>query len=860
MAGKVRCHLLIACTVLLCSMVFSAGSFVDPKDTALAKKAADKKAKLCKDVEPIKFTAEERSNLREDLEQASGIYEPMMAAMKKSSSSSDLTTNLQDEINVGALIPKAAPIVAFFLFTPIYILICCWTCCPCCRCCLCCRKQRNIPCMVKMIFVIFTGALIFGMVLCGLLSLRGFGASNEGFKSTSCSSAELVDSIMNGQGSSGQLNYFAGVINTLNGFDQLISTLKPGSNFLTTLKNQFKNTKDIEKAVTVASETLGLLITMMAAPENKVPNDGVCNQPSDIGCLHHTCSVCKQIEDGLKPVKTSLENSVGEALKAIRRQLEDELSDDRLKSLSGSFDTAAAPLTGLKGLMHSGLGLFVEQDTTEMASSQLDSNGVVASLFLIACGLLIATCGGMSLTSWMCLEKRKSASLRKVAHRCACCTWNSGCIYILIAFLIGGILMLVSVVFSSLCLVMEDVVLKPSLLSDMSRALDLNMATSELTMLEDILGQCFKPDNTENPLLLKIIKVTNSTGAEITMDQMIVGNTKDRINAEFDKIGTMGSGQTLAGNPDVVKLRNLMKDNDMSKMLIPKWVEDTTYTGKTAYQPMGVNLNLQPYLVSSADKSDFVLEVSGSNQSVKGLLPFVNEMDSQFPSVGVHRRRRGQWKDRVKTWSGESCGTDPACDAATKFMGLKDKLITKNLYRCTYFKYPTSSGKCEVTFDNSAGTFLQDCTAEQAGSSGAVTYSMQKYTVPCDLDTFTAHVKSFDTKLDTVFTALDKISDSTKTKLQNGMKNTVNTQILDKISSISQGLTCGVFGQKYQKFINGLCYKGAWGLRAMASSYAATAALTFVVVLLIYVVWRIALDNDEKLTEVQKYEGERLAQ
>lgn len=708
-----------------------------------------------------------------------------------------------------------------------------------------------------MILVIISGGLIFGIVLCGLLSLRGFGASNEGFKATSCSSAELVDSIMSGSGSPGTLDYFAGMITTLKGFDQLQGTMKPGSSFVTTLKSQFENTKDIEKAVTVASETLGLLITMMGAPQNKAPSDGVCAQPSDPGCLHHTCAVCKQIEEGLQPVKFGLENSVGEALKGIRRQLETELSDERLSTLSGSFDSAAKPLTGLKELMHSGLGLFVEQDTTETASSQLDSLGVFASLALIACGLLIAACGGMSLTSWMCLERRKSASLRKAAHRCACCTWNSGCIYILFAFLIGGILTLVSVVFSSLCLVMEDMVLKPSILGDMNRALDLNMAASELSMLENILGQCFKPDNTVNPKLLTLITITNSSGAEIDMDQMIVGNTKDRINAEFDKIGTMGTGQTLADNSNVVKLRNLMKDNEMSKMMIPKWVEDTAYTGKTAYLGMASNSNVQPYLVSSADSSDFVLEVSGSNQSIKGLLSFVNELDSEFPTVGTNRRRTSLLKDRVKTWSGETC-PDPACDAATKFMGLKDKLITKNLYACTYFKKPTSSGKCDVTFDNSAGTFLEDCTTEQTDSSGAVTYSIETIPEPCDLDTFTAYVKSFDTKLDTVFTALDKISASTQTKLLTGMQSTVNTEILDKISSISEGLRCGIFGINYQKFINGFCYKGAWGLRAMASSYAATSALTLLVVLLLYVVWRIALDNEEKGTNVQKYEGDSM--
>ena len=91
--------------------------------------------------------------------------------------------------------------------------------------------------------------------------------------------------------------------------------------------------------------------------------------------------------------------------------------------------------------------------------------------------------------------------------------------------------MIVTMIMSSVCLFMEDMVLTPSVLNDMSRAMGVELSSGpQMTMLQDILGQCFKPNNPTNPMLLKILKVENSTGAEITMHQMIVGNTKDQAD------------------------------------------------------------------------------------------------------------------------------------------------------------------------------------------------------------------------------------------------------------------------------------------------------------------------------------------
>eukprot|EP00930_Biecheleria_cincta_P082374 TRINITY_DN72113_c0_g1_i1.p1 TRINITY_DN72113_c0_g1~~TRINITY_DN72113_c0_g1_i1.p1 ORF type:complete len:890 (-),score=146.84 TRINITY_DN72113_c0_g1_i1:160-2829(-) len=884
MAGRARSHLLVAYTVLLCSTAF--GAFLTPEDKTLARKAAEKEGRVCKELDPIDIKADEKKDLRKDLVDASGIYEVLMDAMKKSNDSSELSTHFTDgtQGQIGSLLPKAAPIIAFFIFGPVYFLICCWTCCPCCRCCLCRRKERKFWFVAKLIFVIVLGGLIFGMVLAGFLSLRGFGASNAGFKATSCTSAEFVSAVMNGQGTQGQSNYFDGMVRTLERFDRLKSSLKendftcnalsqadredPSKNpgcFITVLKQQLMNTKDIETAVVVATETVGLLATMMGAEENRLPKDGVCNQPTDPGCLHHNCSLCFELTAPLDTMKSQLSSSVSKALQDARKTVEQKLQGNALTSLEASFDDAGKPLQDLTKLIRSSLGPFVEEDSLEKLSDPINQNGAVASVFLILCGLLIAACGGTSVTAWMCLEKRKSAKLRKLTHRCACCTWNSGCIYILFAFLIGGILMIVTMIMSSLCLFMEDIVLTPTLLGDISRAMDLSdLQGPQLTMLQDILGQCFKPNNPTNPLLLNLLKVENSSGSEITMHEMIVGNTKDQINAQFDKIGSTTSVPQLHTHPSLTQMTNMLRDNEMSKMLLPKWLFDQNYAVYTSGFPaLDVKARLLAaglgdYVFSSADRSDAT--IPGQSQTIKGLDAFVTALNSKGAAYGAPiNYPPAQWKQAVADWAARStdaaCKIDPGCDAATNLMNWRHKLISsQNLYKCTYFGSSSAcssrSCKCTVAI-NSADQFTQSCT-QPSGD----TVTMSSFTVDCDLAEFTGHVQSFSTTLIDAFKALDAATAATMSGISVNLKGTVNAFILDEITKVSTGLTCGVFGEKYWKFLDGFCYKGVWGMRAMATSYSATAGLTFVVVILIYLVWRIALDNEVvgATTSVEKYD------
>jgi len=440
--------------------------------------------------------------------------------------------------------------------------------------------------------------------------------------------------------------------------------------------------------------------------------------------------------------------------------------------------------------------------------------------------------------------------------------------------------MVVTMVMSSLCLFMEDMVLTPDLLDDVSRAmgisLDSDPNSTQIPMLKDILGECFKPNNPVNPLLLQILKVKNSSGIEITMDQMIVGNTKDQINAQFDKIGgSTTSPPKFADNRDMKDLIGLLRNTTISKTMIPNWA-DTACAGTapptrctvitdrgTPVQAAFAGSPMLPagYAVSNADRFDATL----GSQNIEGLQDFVAAMNTARGETvntvwGHGPFASGSWKTDVQRWSGgqsvTTCTAHPGCDAATYVMKLKHKLIVNRpspLYTCSYFgRSPT---KCLSAHSNTRNA--KPCT-EETGPTGQKFYTMPKYDAKCNLDTLTNHFVELSHVLENAITDLDTVTASVMSGITVTMKGAVDSFVLDEITKISTGLTCGVFGEKYWKFLDGMCYRGVWGMRAMASAYSATAGLTFFVVLLIYVVWRISLDNSKFGDKdfIEKYEGE----
>jgi hypothetical protein len=193
---------------------------------------------------------------------------------------------------------------------------------------------------------------------------------------------------------------------------------------------------------------------------------------------------------------------------------------------------------------------------------------------------------------------------------------------------------------------------------------------------------------------------------------------------------------------------------------------------------------------------------------------------------------------KVACTDGASTVKGKACRAANNFMTLKKDLQTSNTFKCRKFEKDDGS-LCDVlnmveTFVGS-GLYTGDCLRAD-GTVKAKEYS-------CTLAEFTALTSGFNTRFDNVFKRMDGAAAVSMNKINVDMRKLVNVNIIDRITTVAEGLTCGFLGVAYQEFIDAACYAGVWGFTQISASYVACGVLTLILVIMMYVVWRISLDN-----------------
>ncbi|CAE7600990.1 unnamed protein product [Symbiodinium natans] len=435
--------------------------------------------------------------------------------------------NLLAERLPGKLIAIATPLIMFFLIFFVYTLICCWTACPFCKCCRCCRKKRAVPFVVKLLFLIVVGGFVLALVILSSLSTRGYSRAVEGFDVTNCAAARMVNSTFQGQTSP----YFLGLIPVLNIFDSLEGNLADGSQFINDLRGILLDTQDITDSVTVATATLDMLSAMLSDTRNTLPTGTV-----------HECVACAPLASTLSTVSSSVSSGTAAALSAARVEVDNQLSGSSLVSLRSSLSTATAPLVELKTTIKSSFTPFVEDTLMEQLSDQMNANGTVASVFMIGLALVLAGCAIIAILLWMCCDKRRSDDSGEPVHnpwtyRCACCTWCCGCYYTMLAFFLGGLLLILAVPLSSMCLIMEDI--SSTVITDISGALDIPIDPTSGDMMGAMIDQCIQ-NSTSNPRLLDLIFIEEG-GQQVSMYDKLVVQTQAQITNQFDQLGSAPS-------------------------------------------------------------------------------------------------------------------------------------------------------------------------------------------------------------------------------------------------------------------------------------------------------------------------------
>jgi len=801
-----------------CRGQWTAGTYVTADDIRMAELADDKAATACAIRDSLEL--DDREKAREQLEDAAA-GNILLELMTEAQNNAELVDSLAAELP-GKLIAIATPLIMFFLIFAIYILICCWTACPCCKCCRCCRGKRNIPFIVKLLFLLVIGGVVLALVILSSLSTRGYSRAVEGFDVTNCAAARMVNATFQGQSNP----YFLGLIPVLNIFDELEGSLAENSQFINDLRGILLDTQDITDSVTVATATLDLLSAMLSDSRNTLPTG-----------TFHECAACGPLASTLSDVSSAVSAGTAAALSAARVEVDNQLSGSSLVSLRSSLSTATAPLVELKTTIKSSFTPFVEDTLMETLSDQMNANGTVASVFMIGLALAIAACAIIAVLVWMCCDTRRSDDSGEPVsspwtYRCACCTWCCGCYYTMLAFFLGGILLILAVPLSSMCLIMEDI--NSQMITDISGALEIEIAGPTGDMMGSMIDQCIQ-NSTANPRLLDLITIEEN-GNQVTMYNKLVVQTQAQITTQFDQLGNAPSS-SLASSTEVTKLTQMLRDVPLDAMMFPQ----QSIGSNPDYQPMLGNTNLAPYIASSASCTSFTVPTGYSlpqeGTTTDGIVDF---------TVAVSLEGYGGILDYSPTTCAKQVvctgftAPDPNaqfCAAASRFMDLKQDLRSQNRFMCRRFRQ--SGSVCDViNMAQSGSTWTSDCLGATVEEYG------------CSLADFVTLVQDYDQRLANVFNRLDTATTQSFTKIQTNLKTLLDQYFLSKITTIGNGVTCGFMGESYKGVIDGMCYGGVWGVQAVSSSYAACAVVTLLLVIIMYILWRLSLDNvaaDQKL-------------
>jgi len=670
------------------------------------------------------------------------------------------------------------------------------------------------------------------IVVVAIFSWQGYRGTKAGVDNVACTSAKLLDVTLSGQISP----HFIGMLPLLNIVSTLEEELTDNSAFLNDVQQITDGTKNIDRAIVVASQTMRLLSTVLEDPANRRPSQGGQD-------LLHQCELCDRLPSLITPAVGALEGGVGEALAEARAEVEAQLTAERRSDLQQRLQESAQPLIDVKTLVRDSFYFLVQdpryqsvQDFTRGATPPL----LVLILSLVVANFLLLSCGCCTGTCWCRYERVKKGRrydnpYLKRTPRCACCSWCCGFVYAFFAFLFGGTLVVATVAMSSVCLLLDD--FNQQTLRDIAPVVGLNLTGDQGIMIKDIVEQCFGQSGIANNSNLADIVFTRENGSRVTMRSKIIRNLKDQIQSKFDLITQRMSGAAslaLKNSSQVELLRAFIRDHPLDAMLLPdrpQMQADPLYSG-LLQDPRGSG-GVAVGLSTSTACGDLVLGPgmgASASQTVPGILTFMDslgEFGSELPGTTCARQ--------VLCNASLSGPEADACVAGNNFVALKNRLLSTSTFRCNKFELPNGATCDTLNMYRTGTTWFDDCLLNNG--------TMQVKELTCDLAAFTQYVAQFDVRVDNVFMRLDEAVTEVEQQIRTQLRQLVDDHIVAPIDSVATGVTCGFLGDYYRELVDGLCYQAVPGLWVVGWSYVACGLTAALFAALMYATWRWTMDN-----------------
>jgi len=733
--------------------------------------------------------------------------------------------------------------VVLGVLTLVAYSLCCWT--ACFACCRCCRRQRKASLGVKGGFGLLVALVFVGFIVIASLAFTGFQRVDDGIASTGCASATLLRDLLAGDTEQN----FIGILPVVQTFESLVAELQPGSTFLTGLQNTLNRTQDIEKSVAVVGGTVKMLQEMMAAPENVRPRS-----PAGLD-LMHKCALCSELAPILDPVVDGLDKGVGSVLASARGEVKKQLDGPRVGTLRQELESTIAPMVEFKDTFTESIGFFVNPGGFDEYAPYFQGNGsalfglvMYASVVL----LLILMCACSSLGCWVCMEQRPHAHpgsnpYVKNGRTCAACTWCNAIIYAIVMLICGGLLLIVFVPLSGACLVMLD--FDKELAQGVMTTLEFGGSSDSTSMFLDIADKCLSVKSASKYSnvslnLLDMVTLESSTGAKVTVRDEVVTKAIDPVKAQFEAVTNILAANpvALSNSSHVMRLRAILKATPISAMILPDIQE---VRNSNQYGAMQDDPRTQVGLVTSMSCENFTTDAELGNVQV---LPGMKFSFDLLATMGTANPTSSCANHNQMLMPGSCSGYAP-CIAGNKFLvERKNVLAASARFRCDLFKHPSGIGLCDpkdMYKNESSGVWHNTCLDDQG--------RMQVQSRTCSLAEFQKYVEEFDERFAKAFLILDDSVQSSLSGINSDLRSLVETHVLSPIYNVVDNFECGFMRSIYKGLLDGVCFQGLGGYRAISSSYAAGALLSLMLGLVMYTAWRVMRDNYDTWQEQKAF-------
>jgi len=185
-----------------------------------------------------------------------------------------------------------------------------------------------------------------------------------------------------------------------------------------------------------------------------------------------------------------------------------------------------------------------------------------------------------------------------------------------------------------------------------------------------------------------------------------------------------------------------------------------------------------------------------------------------------------------------------ACRAGNAYVDLKHMMSNLTTFRCDLFEDPNSPNgpPCDpLTLKErwKPGSSLWGCGRMLANGS----LQLRRRPVTCNLTEFSAYVQAWGPRIVQAVEVLDETATRVISEVNTSLRSLVEEHLFAQVDTVLSGADCSFLATHWSELVQGLCFQSVRGFNEIGASYAVCALLALLMVLIMYIVWRCAIDN-----------------